>query len=431
MCHYQIAYCQWRGGFRRFETWNFRNFLAKKPASSQRTMSSSALFLSSATPVSGLPVVVFAPATPQIDSDAPPELDSRVSRVLAEPIANPARARTVEEEAPMDGRETAASVFFVPFQVFHSMESNSAPANAAPDLSDQVAINERVRSCIDLTLDSDVEFNIVTTDSEDRANGATTEEEDGVNRGASTEDDGEAYRAEQRRILVEKEIFCAQPRDDDEVEPPQWPLEQVVVVFGVEGIFEAIRGRKPKPTKPKVDWYKVGRAPQAGSASARFKDRYPVRRGRAKRDHGEMRELLSDNCEDESAEEEPEESDGMIDDTDSEEGYADFAMMLAREREAEKKAAEAAEKKAAKAAEKKAAKKAAKKTRVGVRIGNEGRRLARSGRHSHRSPCRSRFSPKRPSPGDTPYLAGHEVSISGTRRRPACLPIVHLLCIVV
>ena len=400
----------------------------------------SALVRAPSTLDSDLPVVVFASATPQIDSDAPPELDSRVSRVLAEPIANPARARTVEEAAPMDGRETAAPMFYVHFDVFHSLESNSAPANAAPANAapDQVAIsteriNARCRPCIDLTLDSDAEVEItsVTTDSEDRANGATTEEEDNVNRGATTEDDGEDFRAQQRRILVERGIGCAQPRDDDEVEPPQWPLEQVVVVFGVEGIFEAIRGRKPKPTKPKVDWYKVGRAPQAGSASARFKDRYPVRRGRAKRDHGEMRELLSDNCEDESAEEEPEESDGMIDDTDSEEGYADFAMMLAREREAEKKAAEAAEKKAAKAAEKKAAKKAAKKTRVGVRIGNEGRRLARSGRHSHRSPCRSRFSPKRPSPGDTPYLAGHEVSISGTRRRPACLPIVHLLCIVV
>ena len=180
-------------------------------------MSSSALFLSSATPVSGLPVVVFAPATPQIDSDAPPELDSRVSRVSAEPIANPARARTVEEEAPMDGRETAASVFFVPFQVFHSMESNSAPANAAPDLSDQVAINARVRPCIDLTLDSDeeVEFNIVTTDSLDRANGATTEEDDeyGCNRGATTEDDGEEFRAQQRRIYLEKQVSCSQPYD--------------------------------------------------------------------------------------------------------------------------------------------------------------------------------------------------------------------------
>ena len=89
-------------------------------------MSSSALFFSSATLDSDLPVVVFAPATPQIDSDAPPELDSRVSRVLAEPIAAPARARTVEDEAPiLDGRETAAPVFYVPFQVFHSLESNS------------------------------------------------------------------------------------------------------------------------------------------------------------------------------------------------------------------------------------------------------------------------------------------------------------------
>ena len=133
-------------------------------------MSSSALFLSSATLDSDLPVVVFAPATPQIDSDAPPELDSRVSRVSAEPIANPARARTVEDEAPiLDGPETAAPVFYVPFQVFHSLESNSAPANAAPG-PDQVAIstraiNARVRPCIDLTVDSDeeVQFNIETT----------------------------------------------------------------------------------------------------------------------------------------------------------------------------------------------------------------------------------------------------------------------------
>ena len=69
-------------------------------------MSSSALFFSSATPVSGLPVVVFAPATPQIDPDAPPELVSRVSRVSAEPIAAPARARRVAGAAPMDGPET-------------------------------------------------------------------------------------------------------------------------------------------------------------------------------------------------------------------------------------------------------------------------------------------------------------------------------------
>ena len=280
-------------------------------------MSSSARFLSSATLDSDLPVVDFAPATPQIDSDAPPELVSRVSRVSAEPIANPARARTVEDEAaPMDGRETAAPV------------ANSAPANSAP------ANSARCRPCIDLTLDSEVEFNIVTTDSEDRANGATTEEDDGfvddVNRGATTEDDGEDFRAQQRRIYLENQVSCAQPRDDDdEVEPPQWPLNQVMVVFGVEGIFEAFKGRKPKP---KINWYKVGRAPQRAAASAHFKDRYPVRGGRAKRDFGEMRELLSDNCsEGETEEEEPEEPEGMIDDFDTEEDYADAARMFARE----------------------------------------------------------------------------------------------------
>ena len=58
----------------------------------------SVLFLAPSTLDSDLPVVVFASATPQIDSDAPPELDSRVSRVSAEPIAAPARARTVEDD---------------------------------------------------------------------------------------------------------------------------------------------------------------------------------------------------------------------------------------------------------------------------------------------------------------------------------------------
>ena len=328
-------------------------------------MSSSALFFSSATPVSGLPVVVFAPATPQIDSDAPPELDSRVSRVLAEPIAAPARARTVEDEAPMDGRETAAPVFFVPFQVFHSLESNSAPANSAPANSAPAnsapANAARCRPCIDLTLDSEVEFNIVTTDSEDRANGATTEEDDGfvddVNRGATTEDDGEDFRAQQRQIFLNNQVSCAQPRDDDEVEPP---LEQICTIFGVEGILQAFKGSKPRPeVKPRHSnrfWFQVGRVPQPDAASAHFKDRYPVRRGRCKRDHGDMVKLLSDNCSDESAEEEAEESDRMIDDTDTEEDYAEFAQMMARQ--AARKVARA-EKKAAKAA-KKAAKRAKK-----------------------------------------------------------------------
>ena len=158
MCHYQIAHCQLGAAVSAvMKLGTSETFLAKKPASSQRTMSSSALFFSSATPDSGLPVVVFAPATPQIDSDAPPELVSRVSRVLAEPIAAPARARSVEDEAPMDGPETETDapkvnwVFYVP-EVLHSLESNSAPmvansapvvANSAPDLSDQIAISTR------------------------------------------------------------------------------------------------------------------------------------------------------------------------------------------------------------------------------------------------------------------------------------------------
>ena len=222
-------------------------------------------------------------------------------------------------------------------------------ANSAPDPSDQIAISTRAinarakaafaNSALTAPANSAPVIYNLSSDSEDR-----DFDQYGCNRGATTEDDGEDFRAQQRRILVERGIGCAQPRDDDEVEPPQWPLDQVVVVFGVEGIFEPFKGRKPKP---KINWYKVGRAPQAGSVGARFKDRYGVRRGLGKRDHGDMVELHSDNCsEGETEEEEPEEPEGMIDDFDTEEDYADAARMFARE--AARKVRKAAAKRAKK-----------------------------------------------------------------------------------
>ena len=107
------------------------------------------------------------------------------------------------------------------------------------------------------------------------------------------------------------------------------------MVFGVEGILQAFKGRKPKP---KINWYKVARAPQAGSAGARFKDRYPVRHGLGKRDHGDMVELLTDDCSDVSEQEEEEETDGMIDDFDTEADYADFARMVVREAKKQRRA---------------------------------------------------------------------------------------------
>ena len=68
-----------------------------------------------------------------------------------------------------------------------------------------------------------------------------------------------------------------------------------MVAFGVEGILQAFKGSKPKP---KINWYKVARAPQRAAASAHFKDRDPVRRGRSMRDLGDMVALLSDDCSD-------------------------------------------------------------------------------------------------------------------------------------
>ena len=108
-----------------------------------------------------------------------------------------------------------------------------------------------------------------------------------------------------------------------------------MVVFGVEGILQAFKGSKPKP---KINWYKVGRAPQPAAASAHFKDRYPVRGGRSKRDRGDMVALLSDDCSDVSEQEEEEETDGMIDDFDTEADYADFARMVVREAKKQRRA---------------------------------------------------------------------------------------------
>ena len=232
-------------------------------------------------------------------------------------------------------------------------------ANSAPDPSDQIAIstraiNARAKAAFANSAPANsapVIYNL-SSDSEDR-----DFDQYGCNRGATTEDDGEDFRAQQRQIFLNNQVSCAQPRDDDEVEPP---LEQICTIFGVEGILQAFKGSKPRPeVKPRHSkrfWFQVGRAPQPDAASAHFKDRYPVRRGRCKRDHGDMVKLLSDNCSDESAEEEAEESDRMIDDTDTEEDYAEFAQMMARQ--AARKVARA-EKKAAKAA-KKAAKRAKK-----------------------------------------------------------------------
>ena len=101
-----------------------------------------------------------------------------------------------------------------------------------------------------------------------------------------------------------------------------------MAVFGVEGILQAFKGSKPKP---KINWYKVARAPQRAAASAHFKDRYPVRGGRSMRDHGDMVVLLSDDCSDVTEQEEEEEPDGMIDDFDTEADFADLARMMVRE----------------------------------------------------------------------------------------------------
>ena len=200
----------------------------------------------------------------------------------------------------------------------------------------------------------------LSSDSEDR----DFDQDGWSNRGATTEDDGEDFRAQQRQIFLNNQVSCAQPRDDDEVEPP---LEQICTIFGVEGILQAFKGSKPRARAPRSSHatpsafgsrWGVRPSPMRQARTSRTAIRCAVVAASATTETWSSfsRTTARTSPRDESAEEEAEESDRMIDDTDTEEDYAEFAQMMARQ--AARKVARA-EKKAAKAA-KKAAKRAKK-----------------------------------------------------------------------
>ena len=113
---------------------------------------------------------------------------------------------------------------------------------------------------------------------------------------------------------------------------------ELVTAFGIEGILQSFVGSKPPP---KINWRQVRKQSVAAPAA----NRYPVRAGRNKRDHGEMVELRSADCSDASEQEEEEEPDEMIDDVDTAEEFAEAARKAARkERKAAKRARKAAKK---------------------------------------------------------------------------------------
>ena len=287
--------------------------------------------------VSGLSVARPAFAMGGIDPGASPEPVPRSALVSAEPFANPARARRVAGAAPMDGpetdkksetAETVPRLWVVPFDFLHSLEPNSAPGP-----SDQIAISTRAINARAKAPN----YPMVVYSPPGEVAGDTEDDFDA--RGYPTENEEESnFQEEQRQIARNDQAFGAQPHPEDEVEQ-----EELRTVFGIEGVFQAFKGRKPRP---KVNWSQLRRMPQPAAAAG---SRYPVRAGRGKRDHGEFRELHSDDCSDESAEEEAEEPDEMIDDNDTPEEYADFARMA---RKAARKAVWKAEKKAAKKAKK-------------------------------------------------------------------------------
>ena len=91
--------------------------------------------------------------------------------------------------------------------------------------------------------------------------------------------------------------------------------KSVFTTFGIKGVLDVHVGPHYK-----IDWKQVRKMPE----------RYPVREGRSKRDHGKMVELLSDDCSDASEQEEEEEPDEMIDDFDTEEELAAAARKAAK-----------------------------------------------------------------------------------------------------
>ena len=141
MCHYQIAHCQLGEAVSAVMKLGTSKLFGQKTSQqpANDVLLRPLLFFRDPRfrPSRRSPGLRDPSNMPQIDSDDPPELVSRVSRVSAEPIAAPARARTVEDEAPMDGPETETDapkvnwVFYdyVP-EVLHSLESNSAPVVA-------------------------------------------------------------------------------------------------------------------------------------------------------------------------------------------------------------------------------------------------------------------------------------------------------------
>jgi len=91
--------------------------------------------------------------------------------------------------------------------------------------------------------------------------------------------------------------------------------EEIFTTFGIKGVLDVHVGPHYK-----IDWKQVRKMPE----------RYPVREGRSKRDHGKMVELQSDDCSDASEQEEEEEPDEMIDDFDTEEELAAAARKAAK-----------------------------------------------------------------------------------------------------
>lgn len=95
-----------------------------------------------------------------------------------------------------------------------------------------------------------------------------------------------------------------------------WELAKSVFTTFGNGVLEEHVGPRRK-----IDWKQVRKMRP---------ERYPVREGRSKRDHGKMVELESDDCSDASEQEEEEEPDEMIDDFDTEEELAAAARKAAK-----------------------------------------------------------------------------------------------------
>ena len=294
-------------------------------------MSNHSEILPAATPVSGLLVAPQASPMCAIDPPALPELVSHSATFAAEPIANPEGAR----KPPPDERNDIRNDIVV-IQIW------TAPSKTIPkgklECSFSTTLNVREYTCKNEKLvqvlkeiykggerdNKQISFDSWRNKETEKFILANLEDAkyfaheflDGYFKDATlvinlVAKDWESESQDPINKWVQANVYFL----SEYVAKMEKLQEEIFSTFGIKGVLDVHIGPHYK-----IDWKQVRKMPE----------RYPVRDGRSKRDHGKMVELRSADCSDASEKEEEEESDEMIDDFDTPEDLAAAARKAAK-----------------------------------------------------------------------------------------------------